>query len=124
MLEPKRPTDRIIGLAIDVLRATGPGLLDSVYTECLAEELVNAGILARKQAPIPITYRRRTFDPGFRANIPVDNAVIVEVKAVAALTAIDDAQLLTYLRMSGIYIGLLFNFHTLRLTDGMRRRIV
>jgi GxxExxY protein len=117
-------TGRIIGLAIDVHRTIGPGLLESVYTDCLADEIQAAGIPCQQEVPIPVVYKGRRLDRGFRADLLVDEAVIVEVKAVAELAPIHDAQLLTYLRMSGLRVGLIFNFHVARLVDGMRRRIM
>jgi len=124
MLQYQTLTERIIGLAIEVHRGTGPGLLESVYADFLCDELEAAGIPFEREAAIPVVYKGSRRDKGFRADLLVDNAVIVEVKAVAALTAIHDAQLLTYLRMSGIRVGLLFNFNALRLIDGLRRRVV
>ena len=124
MLEHQALTDRIIGLAIDVHRHTGPGLLESVYADCLADELRAARIPCLREAAIPIVYKGRRLDKGFRADLLVDDAVIVEVKAVTALAPIHDVQLITYLRMSGLRVGLMFNFHAVRLVDGMRRRIV
>lgn len=123
MLEHQALTDRIIGLAIEVHRNTGSGLLESVYADCLAEELQAARIPCQREAAIPIVYKGKRLEKGFRADLLVDNAVIVEVKAVAALAPIHDAQLMTYLRMSGLRVGLMFNFHAARLVDGMRRRI-
>lgn len=121
MLEHQHLTDRIIGLAIEVHRGTGPGLLESVYADFLADELEQAGIPFQQEVPIPVIYKGRRRDKGFRADLLVDNTVIVEVKAVATLAPIHDAQLLTYLRLSGIRVGLTMNFNTLRLTDGLRR---
>ena len=123
MLEYRRLTERIIGLAIEVHRTIGPGLLESVYADCLTEELRVAGIPCQREAPIPVIYKGKRLEKGFRADLLVDESVVVEVKAAAALTPIHDAQLLTYLRMSGLRVGLMFNFHAARLVDGMRRRI-
>jgi GxxExxY protein len=124
VLEHRELTERIIGLAIEVHRNTGPGLLESVYGTCLCYELEQAGIAFQRQAAIPVVYKDRTIPLGFRADIVVDETLIVEVKAVAALTPAHDAQLLTYLRMSRYRIGLLMNFHAIRLVDGLRRCIV
>jgi GxxExxY protein len=117
-------TNRIIGLAIEVHRTIGPGLLESVYAECLCDELAQAGIPFQRQVGVPVTYKGRTLPLGFRADIQVAEAVIVEVKAVTALLPAHDAQVLTYLRMSHIRVGLLMNFHATRLKDGLRRFIV
>ena len=124
MLEYRALTERVIGLAIDVHRTIGPGLLESVYADCLTDELQAACIPCQREVAIPVVYKGRRLDKGFRADLLVDEVVIVEVKAVVELAPIHDAQLLTYLRMSGLRVGLIFNFHAARLVDGMRRRIV
>ncbi|MDR3533424.1 MAG: GxxExxY protein [Rhodopila sp.] len=124
MLQHRDLTDRIIGLAIEVHRTTGPGLLESVYTECLSDELEQAGIPFQREVMVPVTYKAKTLPLGFRADNLVANAVILEIKAVAALLPTHDAQILTYLRMSRIRVGLLMNFHAIRLRDGLRRFIV
>jgi GxxExxY protein len=117
-------TEWIIGLAIDVHRNTGRGLLESVYEQCLCYELRLAGIPFERQVGVPVIYKGITLDEGFRADIVVDRKVILEVKAVANLLPAHEAQLQTYLRMSRISIGLIFNFNTPRLIDGLRRFIV
>jgi GxxExxY protein len=124
MLAYRDLTNRIIGLAIEVHRTIGPGLLESVYAECLCDELAQAGVPFQRQVGVPVTYKGRSLPLGFRADILVADVVIVEVKAVAALLPAHDAQILTYLRMSHIRIGLLMNFHATRLKDGLRRFIV
>jgi GxxExxY protein len=124
MLEHHTLTERIIGLAIEVHRAVGPGLLESVYTECLALELAQAGIGFETQVGVPVIYKGTTIPLGFRADIVIENTVILEIKAVAALLPTHESQLLTYLRMSHLRIGLLMNFHAPRLKDGLRGFIV
>ena len=124
MLQRRALSDRVIGLAIEVHRQVGPGLLESVYAECLGLELADAGIPFQRQVMVPVVYKGVTIPIGFRADLLVDDAIIVEIKAVPALVAAHGAQLLTYLRMSGIRIGLLMNFHAPRLKDGLRRVIV
>ena len=124
MLAHRELSERIIGLAIEVHRTAGPGLLESVYGACLCYELEQAGIAFRRQVAIPVFYKYQVITPGFRADIVVDETVIIEVKAVAALMPTHEAQLLTYLRMSRYPIGLLMNFHANRLVDGLRRFIV
>ena len=114
----------MIGLAIEVHRNTGPGLLESVYAACLCLELEQAGIPLSRQVSIPVTYKGMSLPLGFRAGILVADTVIQEIKAVPALLPAHDAQLQTYLRMSGIPIGLLLNFHAARLKDGLRRFVV
>ncbi|PPQ33697.1 GxxExxY protein [Rhodopila globiformis] len=114
-------TGRIIGLAIDVHRVLGPGLLESVYAACLCRDLKRAGIGFQRQVAIPVTYRGEVLPLAFRADVVVENTVILEIRAAAAITAEHEAQVLTYLRLSHLPIGLLMNFHALRLVDGLRR---
>jgi len=124
MLLGRDLTEQVIGLAIEVHRSTGPGLLESVYESCLCHELALAGIGFERQVGVPITYKGVPFEEGFRADILVERQVLIEVKGVGALAAAHDAQVLTYLRMSGLRIGLLFNFHARLLKDGLRRFVV
>lgn len=124
MLLARELSERVIGLAIEVQRMTGPGMLESVYEGCLCYELGQAGIVFARQIGIPVTYKDVTFEEGFRADILVDRQLIVEIKAVASIVPAHEAQILTYLRMSGLRVGLLFNFHARLLKDGLRRFIV
>jgi GxxExxY protein len=124
MLVAENLTERIIGLAIEVHRNTGRGLLESVYVQCLCFEFGQAGIPYERQVGIPVTYKGMTMDDGFRADIVVDRRFILEIKAVAAIVPTHEAQLQTYLRMSGIPVGLIFNFNASRLIDGLRRFVV
>lgn len=124
MLEYQLLTEKIIGLAIEVHRTVGPGLLESVYAECLALEFAQAGIGFEAQVTVPVVYKGITIPMGFRADIVVENTIVIEIKAVASLLPAHEAQLLTYLRMSHIRVGLLMNFHAPRLKDGLRRFIV
>ena len=124
MLMAEALTRRVIGPAIEVHRNTGRGLLESVYDRCLCHELCLAGTPFERQVGIPIQYKGVQFDDSFRADIVVDGTVIVEIKSVAAILPAHEARLLTYLRMSQMRIGLLLNFNTSRLTDGLRRLVV
>jgi GxxExxY protein len=124
MLTGNALTKRVIGLAIDVHRELGPGLLESVYEECLYVELAEAAIAFKRQIAVPIVYRGRSLEAGFRADILVAQELILEIKSVEALMPKHEAQLLTYLRLSGYRIGLLMNFNVLRLIDGLRRCIM
>jgi GxxExxY protein len=124
MLIEQRLTECIVGLAIEVHRNTGRGLLESVYEQCLCYELQQAGVPFERQVAIPVTYKGVTLDEGFRADIVVDRKVILEVKAIATILPVHEAQLHTYLRMSRIPVGLLLNFNASRLTDGLRRFVV
>jgi GxxExxY protein len=124
MLEHRDLTERVIGLAIEVHRTVGPGLLESVYETGLCVELKQAGIPFRRQVSIPVVYKGTSVSVGFRADIVVADAVILEIKGVAAFIPAHEAQILTYLRMSHIRVGLLLNFHAPRLKDGLLRFIV
>ncbi len=124
MLLARELTERVIGLAIEVHRLTGPGMLESVYEGCLCHELEQAGVAFERQVGIPVTHKGVQFDEGFRADILADRQLIVEIKAVANILPAHDAQILTYLRMSGLRLGLLFNFHARLLQDGLRRFVV
>ena len=117
-------TEQIIGLAIEVHRHTGPGLLESVYEQCLCHELRQAGIPFERQVAIPVTYKNVRIGDGFKADIVVAREVILEIKAVAAILPAHESQLHTYLSMSGIHIGLILNFHARRLIDGIRRHVL
>ena len=114
-------TQRVIGLAMDVHRALGPGLLESVYEECLCSELDAASLAFERQVALPISYKGKRLDGGYRLDLVIENAVIVEIKSVEQLLPVHQAQLLTYLKLSGIPTGLLLNFHTAFLKDGIRR---
>ncbi|MBX3389657.1 MAG: GxxExxY protein [Phycisphaeraceae bacterium] len=117
-------TGKIISAAVAVHDELGPGLLESAYEACLCFELMNRGLSVRRQVDIPIIYRETHLECGYRADIVVENSVIVEAKSVEAIAPIHEAQLLTYLRLSGIRVGLLINFNQLRVTDHLIRRIV
>jgi GxxExxY protein len=124
MLLARSLTERIIGLAIEVHRNTGRGLLESVYEQCLCFEFQQADLPFERQVGIPVTYKGLILDEGFRADIVVDRKVIIEIKSVATIQPTHESQLLTYLRMSGIPVGLLLNFNASRLTDGLKRFVV
>ncbi len=124
MPEHRALTERIIGLAIEVHRTVRPGLLESVCEECLCLELEQAGIPFASQIMVPVIYKGKTTPPGFRADTLAANAIVLEIKAVTVLVPAHEAQILTYLRMSQLRVGLLMNFHTSRLKDGLLRFIV
>ena len=117
-------TDRVIGSAIEVHRLLGPGLLESAYEECLCHELHLRNIGFRRQVDLPVAYKGVHLDCGYRMDVVVENSVIVEIKCVERLASIHDAQLLTYLRLSGIRVGLLINFNSPVLRQGIIRRVV
>jgi GxxExxY protein len=114
-------TEKIIGAAINVHRTLGPGLLESAYEACLAFELVEAGFKVEQQKPIPVIYKAVKLDCGYRLDLLVNDIVIVEVKSVDQLMPIHEAQLLSYLKLSGCKIGLLINFNVKMLKEGIRR---
>ena len=112
---------RIIGAAIEVHRRLGPGLLESAYGTCLAFELRQTGLKIEEQKPLPVVYRDVKLDCGYRLDLVVEDSVVVEIKAVDQLAPIHDAQLLSYLRLSGMRVGLLINFHVRVLKNGLKR---
>jgi GxxExxY protein len=114
-------TGKIIGAAIDVHRALGPGLLESAYEACLTYELRMRKLKVESEKPIPIFYKDVMLDCGYRADLVVEDQVIVEIKAINNLSSIHEAQLLSYLKLSGCRIGLLINFNVKYLKEGIRR---
>jgi GxxExxY protein len=114
-------TETIIGGAIAVHRGIGPGLLESAYEECLCFELSDAGLGFERQVQLPVSYRGVKLDCGYRMDIVVEDRVIVEVKTVERFAAVHEAQLLSYLKMSGRRVGLLLNFHVAILKNGIKR---
>jgi GxxExxY protein len=114
-------TECVIGLAIEVHRHLGPGLLESAYEECLCYELGTHDIEFARQVALPIVYKEIALDCGYRVDLVVNRCLVIEVKAIERLHPIHDAQLLTYLRLSGHRIGLLMNFHAILLKNGLRR---
>ncbi len=121
--ELNRITDAIIGAAIRVHRALGPGLLESAYEACLAYELSEAGFPVETQKPLPVVYRGVRLDCGYRLDLLVEGAVVVELKSVEKLLPIHDAQMLSYLKLSGCRVGLLINFNVMMLKSGIRRLV-
>ena len=116
-------TKPVIGAAIEVHRVLGPGLLESAYEECLAFELNQRGVSFERQRPLPVRYKAVALDCAYRMDLVVQESVIVEVKSLERLEGIHSAQLLTYLRLSGLRVGLLMNFNVPVLRSGLRRLI-
>jgi GxxExxY protein len=114
-------TREIIAAATKIHRELGPGLLESAYEACLAHELQGLGLKVERQKPVPLIYDNVRLDCGFLADIVVENKVVVETKCTEALHAVDEAQLLSHLRLLNIPVGLLINFHVVTLKDGIRR---
>ena len=117
-------SERVIGLAIDVHRHLGPGLLESAYEECLCFELRETGFVYRRQVPLPVVYKDVRLDCGYRMDVVVEDELILEIKAIDRVLAVHEAQILTYLRLSGIRVGLLMNFGSVMLKDGRRRFVL
>jgi GxxExxY protein len=116
-----RISGQIVDAAIKVHKTLGPGLLESAYEACLLFELHRRGLKALAQVPQPIRYETVQIDAGYRLDLVVEDAVIVELKAIDAIAPVHKAQLLSYLKLSGKKLGLLMNFHSERLTDGITR---
>lgn len=114
-------TQKVIGCAIEVHKTLGPGLLESSYEICLMFELQQAGIIAQSQVLLPINYKGNSIDAGYRLDILLPERLIIELKSVDALAPIHTAQLITYLKLSGIKTGLLINFNEIRLMNGVKR---
>ena len=116
--------ERVIGAAIAVHRQLGPGLLESAYEECLCFELKEVGIQFERQMALPVKYKGVRLDCGYRLDIVVERELLVELKSVERLLPIHEAQMLTYLRLSGIRAGLLMNFNSIVLKDGLKRLVL
>ncbi len=117
-------TGAIIGAAMEVRKALGPGLLESAYESCLAHELLSQRMQVARQVELPVTYKGQFIETGYRLDLVVESCVIVEIKAVVKLDPIHEAQLLTYLKLSGMRVGLLINFNAHRLMEGIVRRVL
>jgi len=115
---------KVLDAAFAVHKALGPGLLESVYEACLAEELQQVGLSVERQAGVPVTYGEVRMDVGYRLDLLVERAVVVEIKSIDALASIHTAQVLTYLRFSGVRLGYLINFNTVMLKHGLRRLVL
>jgi len=113
----------IIGAALEVHRTLGPGLLESAYERCLCRELTLREIPYERQIPLPVTYKGVELDCSYKIDIKVCDLVILELKAVEAIEPIHEAQLLTYLRLSNLWLGLLINFNTVVLKKGIKRMV-
>lgn len=114
-------SNTVIKAAIEVHRNLGPGLLESAYRSCLAYEFVAQGLGFRQESSLPVVYKGQRINCGFRTDFIVEQVVIVEVKAVDAISPVHLAQVLTYLRLSGCSLGLILNFNTVLMRDGIRR---
>lgn len=124
MLVGEKITEEVIGAAIEVHKTLGPGLVESAYEECLCHELHLRGIQFQRQMDLPIVYKGVKLQSGHRVDIVVDDTVVVELKSAENILPIHEAQLLTYLRLSGRRVGLLINFNVPVLKDGIVRRVL
>jgi GxxExxY protein len=117
-------TGKVIGLAMEVHKHLGPGLLESAYCECLTYEIHRAGLHVVQQKPLPIIYKNIKLDHGYRIDLLVENTLVLELKTVECFTDVHFAQILTYLKLGGYPIGLLINFHTKTLKEGIKRFVI
>ncbi len=117
-------TEQVIGLAIEVHRVLGPGLLESSYEECLCWEVKRAGLKVERQVALPVVYKDVELNCGYRLDIVVEGKLVVELKTVDRLLPIHEAQLLTYMKLSGIKTGLILNFNSVLLKDGIKRMVL
>ena len=117
-------SNRVLGCSIEVHRELGPGLLESAYEQCLAYELNQAGIPFKIQQPMPVAYKQIKLDCGYRIDLLVDDRLIVELKSVEQLSKIHEAQVLTYMKLLNVRIGLLINFNVQMLKKGIKRFVI
>lgn len=122
-MELNEITEKVIGCAIKVHRALGPGLLESTYEVCLEHELVKEGLKVKTQVALPVVYDGLRLDAGYRIDMLVEDAVIVELKSIESLHLIHEAQVISYLKLSGKKIGLLINFNVKLLKGGIKRLV-
>jgi GxxExxY protein len=123
-VEFKPLSGRIIGAALEVHKILGPGVLEYTYEECLSYELCQQGLSVERQKPVPIVYKNIKLDCGYRIDLLVENQIIIELKSVDRLAAIHEAQILTYLRLADIKVGILINFNVSLLKNGIRRYVL
>jgi GxxExxY protein len=123
MIKHEKLTEAIIGAAIEVHKELGPGLLESVYEECLCHELSLRGLAFRRQVEIPVHFKKINLNCGYRLDLLVEETVILELKSIETILPIHEAQLMTYLKLSKKSVGLLLNFNVPVLKDGILRRV-
>ena len=121
IMEINQITEKIIGCAIEVHKCLGPGLLESVYEECLAFELKSIGLAIERQKAVPIVYKDIKLECGYRIDLLIENVVVIELKSVEVFNPVHEAQILTYMKLAKKSIGLLINFNTLLLKSGIKR---
>lgn len=123
LLDINKTTESIIGAAIEVHRHLGPGLLESAYEECLCEELLLRKIPFKRQVVLPVTYKSKKLDIGYRIDLLVNDEVVVELKTVESVLLIHEAQTLTYMRLGNWQVGLILNFNVTVLKNGIKRLV-
>ena len=122
-MEMNELSGKVIGLAIEVHNALGPGLLESAYKECLNYKIGNSGLIVEKEKPMPLVFENVKLDCGYRIDLLIENRLVIELKSVEALNDIHLAQTLTYLKLGNYKLGLLINFNVVKLKDGIKRVI-
>lgn len=123
-MEVNQVTEAIIGAAIEVHRHLGPGLLESVYQACMAKEMELRSLVFEQEKPIPLNYKGLKIDNGYRIDFLVEHTVVAELKTVESLLPVHEAQLLTYLKLTGCKVGLLINFNVPVLKNGLKRMVL
>jgi len=123
-VEKNEISGAVVDAAMKIHSALGPGLLESAYAACLKHELVKRGLKVACEVPLPVVYDDERLDAGYRLDLVVEDTVVVELKAIEALAPIHQAQIISYLKLSGKPIGLLINFHSLHLKDGIKRFVI
>jgi GxxExxY protein len=123
MLHHEELTEKLIAAAIEVHRQPGPGLLEPAYEECYCHELILRGVGLERQKPIPLEYKGIKLDCGYRMDVVADRKAVVEIKCVDKVLPVHEAQLLTYLKLSGLKVGLIINFHSQFIKDGIKRLV-
>jgi GxxExxY protein len=123
-MEINKITEAVIGAAIEVHREMGPGLLESAYRVCMAHEMALRGLSYKQEHSLPVCFKGVQLDAGYRLDFLVERSVVVELKAVEALVPVHDAQVLTYLRLTGCKVGLLIKFHVPVLKQGIKRLVL
>jgi GxxExxY protein len=121
---PLEVSKLVLGAAFKIHSHFGPGLLESVYEACLAQELKDAGLNVQTQVPVPVIFNGVKLEVGYRIDVVVENAVLVEIKSVEAIAPVHGAQTLSYLKLSGLTLGLLINFNVVHLKDGIKRFVI
>lgn len=122
-MKENKITEKIIGAAIEVHKALGPGLLESAYQKCLLFELKSLGLKVEKELALPIVYKKIKLDHGYRIDLLIENTIVIELKTVESFTDVHSAQILTYMKLGNYPLGLLINFHTKLLKNGLKRFI-